>query len=94
MSTKVHRINAPYVSQLQPRSFLSGYSRRLVGRLHFVPSLSTVLKTLVTAANDQNSAILLTQAFNRILFYFCNRRHFGVCRAKAGIGEKPCVAQP
>ena len=59
----------------------------------FVTPLSKVISPLKTAANGPNGAISLTQTFNRISFYFCNRKHFGVQKAKTGIGEQSCIPQ-
>ena len=39
---------------------------------------------LTKAANGPNSAISLTQTFDRILFYVCNSEYFGVQKAKNG----------
>ena len=39
---------------------------------------------LTQAGNDPNSAISLTEIFDRILFYVCNSLCFGVQKAKNG----------
>ena len=56
---------------------------RLVGK-PFEPSLSKNVSPLTTAAYGPNSAIPLTQTCNRILFYVCNGRYFGIQKAKNG----------
>ena len=57
---------------------------RLEGRLTFEPSLSKDVLLLIIAVNGPNGAISLTHIFNRIIFYVCNDRYFGVQKAKNG----------
>ena len=61
-----------------------GSAYRLVGKSLFEPSLSKNVLPLTKAANGPNSAISLTQTFDRILFYVCNSRYFEVQKAKNG----------
>ena len=57
---------------------------RLVGKPPLSPWLSKNVLLLTKAANDRNSAISLTEIFDRILFYVCNSLYFGVQKAKNG----------
>ena len=61
-----------------------GSLSRLVGKPPFEPSLIKNVLPLTTAAYGPNSAISLTQTFNRILFLACNGRDFGVQKGKNG----------
>ena len=65
-------------AQLYPVSPLS----RFVGKPPFKPLLSNNVLPLTTAAYGPNSVILLTQPFDRIMFYVCNGRYFGVQKAE------------
>ena len=54
-----------------------------MGRPSFEPTVSKGVSPLIIAANGPNSAIsLTTQTFNRVIFYVCNGRYFGVQKAK------------
>ena len=61
-----------------------GTLSRLVGKPPFSPWLSKNVLPLKKAANGPNSAILLTQTFDRILFCVYNSLYFGVQKAKNG----------
>ena len=57
---------------------------RLVSRPPFELSLSKGVLPLIETAFDPNGAILLTQTFNRILFYDRNGQYFEALKAKNG----------
>ena len=79
---KTRSLQQNHVCQWRAQSYLVGPLSRLVGKPRSEPSLSkNVLPSLTTAAYGPNGAILLTQTFNRILFY-CNGRYFGVQKAR------------
>ena len=72
------------ICQRGAQPYLVGPLSRLVGKPPLSPWLSKNVLPLTKAANDPNSAISLTEIFDRILFYVCNRLHFGVQKAKDG----------
>ena len=57
---------------------------RLVGKPPLSPWLSRNVLPLTQAGNDTNSAISLTEIFDRMFFYMCNSLGFGVQKAKNG----------
>ena len=57
---------------------------RLVGKPPLSPWLSNNVLPLTKAGDDPNSAISLTEIFDRILCYACNSLCFGVQKAKNG----------
>ena len=57
---------------------------RLAGKPPFSPWLSKNVLPLTKAANGPNSAISLTQTFDRTLFYVCDSLSFGVQKEKNG----------
>ena len=61
-----------------------GSLSRLVGKPLLSPWLSKNVLPLTKAGNDPNSAISLTEIFDRVLFYVCNSLCFGVQKAKNG----------
>ena len=71
-------IQQNHVCQWKAQPYLVGSISRLVGKPHFEPSLTMNVLPLTTAAYGPNSAISLAQTFDRILFFACNGRDFGV----------------
>ena len=81
---KTRNLQQSHVCQCVQQSYLVGPLSRLVGKPPFEPSLSKNVLPLTPAECDPNGAILLTQTWNRILFFVCNGRYFGVKKAKNG----------
>ena len=77
-------LHQSHVCQWGAQPYLVGPLSRLVGKPPFSPWLSKNVLPLTKAANDPNSAILLTEIFDRILFYVCNSLYFGVQKEKNG----------
>ena len=73
-----------HICQWGAQPYLVGPLSRLVGKPPFPPWLSKNVLPLTKAANGPNSAISLTQTFDRILFCVCNSLYFGVQKAKNG----------
>ena len=77
-----------HVCQWEAQPYLVGPLSRLVGKPPFEPSLIKNVLPLTTAAYGPNSAILLTQTFNRTLFFACSGRDLGFKKKKTGIGRR------
>ena len=77
-----------HVCQWEARPYLVGPLSRLVGKPPFEPSLTKNVLPLTTAAYGPNSAILLMQTFNHILFFACSGRDLGYKKKKTGIGRR------
>ena len=91
---KTPNLHQSHVCQWGAQPYLVGPLSRLVGKPLFSPWLSKNVLPLTKAANDPNSAISLTEIFDRLLFYVCNSLYFGVQKEKTGIGEQSCLPQP
>ena len=85
---KTRNLQQNHVCQWEAQPYLVGPLSRLVGKPAFEPSLTKNVLPLTRAAYDPNSAISLTQTFNRILLYACNGRYFEVQKAKNGDGGR------
>ena len=81
---KTRNLQQTNVCQWEAQPYLADSLSRLVGKPYFESSRTKNVLPLATAAYDPNSAISLTQTFNRILFFACNSRDFGVQQAKNG----------
>ena len=81
---KTRNLQQNHVYQWEAQPYLVGPLPCLVGKSPFGPSLTKNVLPLTTAAYDPNSAISLTQTFDRILFFACNGRYLGVQEAKNG----------
>ena len=83
--TKRHETFSETMS-LSMRNILvpGGSANSPCGQPPFEPSLLKCVLPWIIAANGPNGSISLTQTFNRILFYVCNGRYFGVQKAKNG----------
>ena len=81
---KIRNLQQTHVSQWGAKLYLVGPLSRFIGKYPFEPSLSKNVLLLTTVTYGPNGAISLTQTFNRILFYVCNGRYFGVQKAKNG----------
>ena len=77
-------LHQSHICQWGTQPYLVGPLSRLVAKPPFSPWLSKNVLPLTKVANDPNSAISLTEIFNRILFYVCNSLYFGVQKAKNG----------
>ena len=91
---KTPNLQLSHVCQWGAQPSLVGPLSRLVGKPPFSPSLRNNVLPLTKAANCPNRANSLTQAFDRILFYVCNSRYFGVKKQKTGTEEQSCLPQP
>ena len=78
----IPNLDQSQVCQWGAQPYLVGPLSRLEGQPTFEPSLSKNVLPLTKAANGPNSAISLTQTFDRILFYACNSPYFEVQKAK------------
>ena len=76
---KAPNLQQSQLCQWGAQPYLVGPLSRLVGKPPFSPWVSKNVVPLTKAANGPNSAISLTQTFDRILFYVCNSLYFGVC---------------
>ena len=81
---KTRNLQQNHVCQWEAQPYLVGPLSRVVGKPPFEPSLIKNALPLTTAAYGLNSAISLTQTFNRILFFACSGREFGVQKEKNG----------
>ena len=73
-----------HMYQWGAQPYLVGTLSRLVSKPPFSPWLSKNILPVKKAANGPNSAISLTQTFDRILFWVYNSLYFGVQKAKNG----------
>ena len=89
--TKRHKTSIKAICQLGAQPYLVGPLSHLVGKPPLSPWLSKNVLPLTKAGHGPNSAISLTEIFDRILFYVCNGLCFGVEKAKKGIGEQSCL---
>ena len=81
---KTPNLHQSHMCQWGAQPYLVGPLSRLVGKPPFLPWLSRNILPLKKAANGPNSAILLTQTFDRILVCVYNSLYFGVQKAKNG----------
>ena len=81
---KTPNLHQSHICQWGAQPYLVGPLSRLVGKPLFSPWLSKNVLPLIKAANGPDSAISLTQTFDRILFCVCNSLYFGVQKAKNG----------
>ena len=81
---KTPNLHQSHICQWGPQPYLVGPLSRLVGKPPFSPWLSKNDLPLKKAANGPNSAISLTQTFDRILVCVYNSLYFGVQKAKNG----------
>ena len=94
MYKKTPNLHQSHMCQWGAQPYLVGPLSRLVDRPSFSPWLSRNILPLKKAANDPNSAISLTQTFDRILVCVYNSLYFRVQKPKTGIGEQSCLPQP
>ena len=81
---KMPNLHQSQMCQWGAQPYLVGPLSRLVGKPPFSPWLSRNILPLKRAANGPNSAISLTQTFDRISFCVYNSLYFGVQKAKNG----------
>ena len=81
---KTPNLHQSHVCQRGAQTYLVGPLSRLVGKPPLSPLLSENVLPLTQTGNDPNSAISLTEIFDRILFDVCNSVGFGVQKAKNG----------
>ena len=81
---KIPNLHQRHMCQWGAQRYLVGPLSRLVGKPPFSPWLSRNILPLKKAANGPNSAISLTQTFDRISFCVYNSLYFGVQKAKNG----------
>ena len=79
---KIPNLHQSHMCQWGAQPYLVGPLSRLVGKPPFSPWLSRDILPLKKAANGPNSAISLTQTFDRISFCVYNSLYFGVQKAK------------
>ena len=80
----IPNLHQSHMRQWGAQPYLVGPLSRLVGKPPFSPWLSRNILPLKKAANGPNSAISLTQTFDRISFCVYNSLYFGVQKAKNG----------
>ena len=80
----IPNLHQSHMCQWGAQPYLVGPLSRLVGKPPFSPWLSRNILPLKRAANGPNSAISLTQTFDRISFCVYNSLYFGVQKAKNG----------
>ena len=81
---KIPNLHQSHMCQWETQPYLVGPLSRLVGKPPFSPWLSRNILPLKKAANGPNSAISLTQTFDRISFCVYNSLYFGIQKAKNG----------
>ena len=81
---KIPNLHQSHMCQWEAQPYLVGPLSRLVAKPPFSPWLSGNILPLKRAANGPNSAISLTQTFDRISFCVYNSMYFGVQKAKNG----------
>ena len=81
---KTPNLHQSHICQWGAQPYMVGPLPRLVGKPPFSPWLSKNVSPLTKAANGPNSAILLTEIFDRILFYVCNSLFWGTKSKKRG----------
>ena len=82
---KTPNLHQRHICQWGAQPYLVGTLTCLVGKQPpLSPWLSKNVLPLTKAGNYPNSAISLTEIFDRILFYVCNSLCFGVQKAKNG----------
>ena len=81
---KIPNLHQSHMCQWGAQPYLVGPLSRLVGKPPFSPLLSRNILPLKRAANGPNSAISLTQTFDRISLCVYNSLYFGVQKAKNG----------
>ena len=81
---KAPNLHQSHMCQWGAQPYLVGPLSRLVGKPPFSPWLSRNILPFKKAANGPNSAISLTQTFDRILFCVHNNLYFGVQKEKNG----------
>ena len=84
---KIPNLHQSHMCQWGAQPYLVGPLSRLVGKPPFSPRLPRNILPLKRAANGPNSAISLTQTFDRISLYVYNSLYFGVQKAKNGDRE-------
>ena len=78
-------LHQSHICQWGAQPYLVGpLPSRLVGKPPLSPCLSENVLPLTRAGNDTNSAISLTEIFDRIIFDVCNSLGFGGKKAKNG----------
>ena len=80
----IPNLHQSHMCQWGAQPYLVGPLSRLVGKPPFSPWLSRNILPLKRAANGPNSAISLTQTFDRISLCVYNSLYFGVHKAKNG----------
>ena len=80
----IPNLHQSHMCQWGAQPYLVSPLSRLVGKLPFSPWLSRNILPLKRAANGPNSAISLTQTFDRISMCVYNSLYFGVQKAKNG----------
>ena len=81
---KTPNLHQSHICQWRAQPYLVGPLSRLVDRPPFSPWLSYNVLPLTKAASGPNSAISLTQTFDRISFCVYNSMYFGVQKEKNG----------
>ena len=81
---KIPNLHQSHMCQWGAQPYLVGPLSRLVGKPSFSPWLSRNILPLKRAANGPNSAISLTQTFDRISLCVYNSLYFEVQKAKNG----------
>ena len=85
---KTPSLHQSHICQWGAQPYLVGPLSRLVGKPPLSPWLSRNVLPLTQAGNDTNSAISLTEVFDRIFFNACNSLGFAVQKAKKrGLGN-------
>ena len=81
---KTPNLHQSHLCQWRAQAYLVDPLSRLVGKPSFSPWMLKNVLPATKAANDPNSAISLTEIFDRILFYVCNNLYFRVQKANNG----------
>ena len=81
---KTPNLHQSHTCQWGAQPYLVGPLSRFVGKPPFSPWLSRNILPLNRAVNGPNSAISLTQTFDRISFCVYNSLYFGIQKAKNG----------
>ena len=81
---KTPKLHQSHICQWGAQPYLVGPLSRLVGKPPLSPWVSTNVLPLTQAGNNTNSAISLTEIFDRIFFYVCNSLGFKVQKEKNG----------
>ena len=91
---KTPNLHQSHICQWGAQPYLVGPLSRLVGKPPLSPWVSANILPLTQVVNTTNSAIPLTEIFDRVFSDVCNSLGFEVQKQKkTGIGEQSCLPQ-